>query len=72
MESVENLRAAIARVFRAWEAYPSEISKFRIEGIMDTTWARYPPPHVDFAKPLLSYYANIDSTVISFADDPSS
>jgi XisI protein len=50
MESIESLRAAIARVFRSWEEYPSEISKFRIEGVMDTTRDRYTLTHVDLEK----------------------
>jgi hypothetical protein len=48
MEPINNLRAAIARVFRSWEEYPSAISKFRIEGVMDTARDRYTLTHVDF------------------------
>jgi hypothetical protein len=48
MDTVESLRDAIAKVFRSWEEYPSAISKFRIDGVMDTTHDRYTLTHVDF------------------------
>ncbi len=48
MESVEDLRGAIARVFRSWEEYPSAISKFRIVGVTDMVHDHYILTHVDF------------------------
>lgn len=46
--AVENLRGAIAGVFRAWEEFPGAISKFTITGVMDTAKDRYTLMHVDF------------------------
>lgn len=48
MASIEELRHAIAKVFEEWEAFPSDISKFRIEGVMDVHTDRYTLTHVDF------------------------
>ena len=48
MGSIEELRGAIARVFRSWEAFPSALSKFRIVGVLDVAHDRYTLTHVDF------------------------
>lgn len=48
MEPIEDLRSAIARVFRSWEEFPSAISKFRIVGVTDLAHDRYTLTHVDF------------------------
>ena len=48
MDTLEDLRCAIARVFRSWEEFPTSLSKFRITGVMDTTHDRYTLTHVDF------------------------
>jgi len=47
MDPIESMRSAIARVFLSWEEYPGAISKFRIEGVMDTEHDRYTLTHVD-------------------------
>ena len=47
MDTVESLRSAIARVFHSWEEYPSAISRFRIDGVMDTARDRYTLTHVN-------------------------
>lgn len=46
--AVEDLRGAIAGVFRSWEEFPGAISKFRITGVMDVAQDRYTLAHVDF------------------------
>ena len=43
-----NLRQAIARVFDSWEAYPSNLSTFRIVGVSDERHDRYVLQHIDF------------------------
>jgi hypothetical protein len=46
--NLNHLRESIARVFDAWEAYPSAISTFRIMGVRDECNDRYVLEHVDF------------------------
>lgn len=49
MAAVENLREAIARVFRSWESYPNPaLSLFKIVGVTDTLHDRYTLTHLDF------------------------
>jgi hypothetical protein len=48
MDTITGLREAIARAFRSWEDYPTSISKFRIEGVLDTQHDRYTLTHIDF------------------------
>jgi Tfp pilus assembly protein PilP len=49
MATVDNLRSAIAQVFRSWEEYPNPaLSMFRIVGVMDTAHDRYTLTHIDF------------------------
>lgn len=49
MAAVENLREAIAGVFRSWEAYPNPaLSLFKIVGVTDTVHDRYTLTHLDF------------------------
>ena len=50
MDSLEELRDAICRVFKVWEAYPTSISKFRIQGACDTKNDLYTLTHVDFEE----------------------
>lgn len=46
--TVENLRGAIAKVFRSWEDFPGAISRFRITSVMDVAQDCYTLTHVDF------------------------
>ena len=48
INELTELRDAIRKVFAAWEAYPSAISKFSITGIRDEKADRYVLHHVDF------------------------
>ena len=48
MAPLEELRRAITQVFDEWEGLPSEISRFRIEGVMDVNADRYTLTHIDF------------------------
>ena len=50
VDSLEELRNEICRVFKVWEAYPTSISKFRIQGACDTKNDLYPLTHVDFEE----------------------
>lgn len=48
MDSIDELRSAISRVFSAWEQYPTSESKFRIAGVIDASHDRYTLTHIDF------------------------
>ena len=48
MDTLDDLRCAIAHVFCSWEALPTSVSKFRIDGVLDTAHDRYTLTHVDF------------------------
>jgi hypothetical protein len=50
MESVENLRQAIAAVFAEWEQLPRIPSHWKIVGVQDTLHDRYTLHHVSWDK----------------------